>query len=233
MSPIVIAPVTTLVGLGLFERGFPGVIAVSSLIQYCKSPFLSVRELILFSFLSNMLKNCVSLCRLRSVWKLASQPSWSYCSSHRYLNPLYITSALSFTLFQLHQTAQTNFILIFGFYMLGLQDIMKGLTVSFAAHRSTSVIWSVGMMILVFALLFLDAVLEASPHQAHLHVRALPNHMRCCSCLGLCRNSYCCRCLRPCHCTRPNALSHRQSRSCQCCALVSSPFCDIFGWMKN
>jgi len=152
MSPIVIAPVTTLVGLGLFERGFPGVIPVSSLIQCCKFPFA-----ILFSFLSNMLKkNLVSLCRLRSVWKLASQLSWSYCSSHRYLNPLYTTSALSFTLFQLHQTAQTIFIFIFGFYMWGLQDIMKGLTVSrhdcwelfFAAHRSTSgVIWPVGMMI--------------------------------------------------------------------------------------
>ena len=141
MSPIVIAPVTTLVGLGLFERGFPGVIAVSSVIQCYESPFLGGRKSTLFSFHSISLKNRVNPCRLQSVWKLASQLSWSYCSSHRYLNSLHIISAVVSHSF--------NFILIFSFYKLGLQDMMKGWTVSWHVqpHVSTSVIWSVGMMI--------------------------------------------------------------------------------------
>lgn len=42
MSPIVIAPVTALVGLGLFERGFPGVLPNN--VIYCTLQFFTVLD---------------------------------------------------------------------------------------------------------------------------------------------------------------------------------------------
>lgn len=106
MSPIVIAPVTTLVGLGLFERGFPGVIAVSSIIYCFKISSFRCQEINIVLLAWHCVNKCVNLPRLQSAWKLASQLSWSYCSSHRYLCPL---MNIGFTLIQLHQTTTGNY----------------------------------------------------------------------------------------------------------------------------
>jgi len=241
INPIVIAPVTAIVGLGLLEYGFPGVLFFSLLLL---SIFIFLIPCLWFAFFRFF------FCLFHTTWLiwLMTDDIPMFFLFHQVGKCVEIgIPALLFILIfsqviESWARKQTACCWIVFWVSVLISMYSSGcLSCALFIFWDSSILSSCSMMMDFFiCVVMMGTALEAHPHTpCTLHTRnsllwALPYYLWSCDCMGLCDYFNRSWSLWPCICTWTTSLSHWPKWSCFTCSLVIyTPIILSSTWLKT